>query len=201
MGRGQRWERGESRLGCPGLGDRLSVPSFFTGFLCSSPWELSRASSMLLALRSSPFVAGMHQALSGPLNSPISSREPCHLGSRFGNWSECFDVTTSQHLLKTQTFLFFLTEFLFGFRILPRVSLQSCLSFPIPVPTTKSQALSLLGRGGGFPVCPPLFSPSSVLPPPCEHPGSPGGWQSVKACPVSKLPSVSHCMQRTPWSP
>lgn len=106
-----------------------------------------------------PFVAGMYQALSGPMNSPTGFREPCRLGSGFGNWTECFKAPTSQHLLKTQTLLFFLTEVSYsGFRILPCVSPQSCLSFPISVPTTQvpGTVLSLLGGGGGFPACPPL---------------------------------------------
>lgn len=106
-----------------------------------------------------PFVTGMHQALSGPINSPTGFREPCRLGSGFGNWTECFKAPTSQHLLKTQILLFFLTEVSYsGFRILPCVSPQSCLSFPISVPTTQvpGTILSLLGRGGGFQACPPF---------------------------------------------
>lgn len=106
-----------------------------------------------------PFVAGMHQALSGPVNSPTGFREPCCLGSGFGNWTKCFKAPTSQHLLKTQILLFFLTEVSYsGFRILPCVSPQSCLFLLISVPTTQvpGTVLSLLGGGSGFPACPPF---------------------------------------------
>ena len=47
-GAGRRWAEGRggsgerAGLGCPGLGDRLSVPLSLLGFLCSPPWELSR---------------------------------------------------------------------------------------------------------------------------------------------------------------
>ena len=114
-------------------------PPFFTGFpVFPSLRAVTGPAVCSLLYGAHPFMAGMHQPLSGPLNSPNGSREPCRLGSGFGNWSECFEVTTSQHLLKTQTLLFFLTEVSYsGFRILPCVSRQSCLSFPISVRTTQ----------------------------------------------------------------
>ena len=140
-------------------------PAFCSPFFTGCPVFPSLGAVMGPAIcpwlyRAHPFVAGMHQALSGPVNSPTGFREPCRLGSGFGNWTKCFKAPASQHLLKTQTLLFFLTEVSYsGFRILPCVSPQSCLFFLISVPTTQvpGTVLSLLGGGSGFPACPPFI--------------------------------------------